>query len=635
MPALPIRERGPARRLLDLAGRGWAGQCALLSLLSSLGLLWRQRSAARRPPPNLSHTQKDTTDPAPRTLAPTLLTPHLLPLPVQVIELAKTQEATKAAEAKAKTAEYEAYAKQASVEAERVRAEETRKTLQADAAAKAQLAQYNDELARKRVELEHERARARNAELVALQEEGVRRAEAEKARTAAAIEAERRATEQYRAELEGKVARERALAEADGRIKEGRANEDVATRALRLRLGQERDRALASIAAVFDRLGAGGAALLEDKAKLSALVAGGTALALGVYSAREGTRVAGRVLDAWLGTPALVRETSRSAWWRRGSARAAPPAGSDAAAAAATRGFADIILPPGLGERVRGLAASTATARAHGAPFRHALFHGPPGTGKSLAAARLARTAGLDYAILSGGDVGPLGHAAAPKLHALFDWAEASPRGLLLFIDEADAFLGRRHAGMGEDLRGALNACLFRTGAPSHAFSLVLATNRPADLDPAVLDRMDEAILFPLPGAPEREAILRLYLARYLEWTPAGGAPIPKGAGREAQGGRGGWGLFGRKSRPDPITLVGLGDADVAAAAVATAGFSGRELAKLASAAQAAAYGTPGATLTADAFRGVVAAKVTEHAERRAFAGGAVGGAGPAMVMGV
>jgi ATPase family AAA domain-containing protein 3A/B len=596
-------------------------------------------AATRRPPaplhhqPHPQHRQKRTHAPTHAPFA--LKSPHTPPTQ-QVIDLAKTQEQTKAAEAKAKAAEYEAYAKQASVEAERVRAEETRKTLQADAAAKAQLAQYNDELARKRVELEHERARARNAELVALQEEGVRRAEAEKARTAAAIEAERRATEQYRAELEAKVAREKALAEADGRIKEGRANEDVATRALRLRLSEEKDKALASIAAVFDRLGAGTSALLEDKAKLTALVVGGTALAAGVYSAREGARLAGRALDAWLGTPALVRETSLARWWRRGSARAAPPAGSEAAAASAARGFADIILPPSLGDRVRALAASTATARAHGAPFRHALFHGPPGTGKSLAAARLARTAGLDYAILSGGDVGPLGHAAAPKLHALFDWAEASPRGLLLFIDEADAFLGRRHAGMGEDLRGALNACLFRTGAPSHSFSLVLATNRPSDLDPAVLDRMDEAVLFPLPGTAEREAILRLYLARYVGWTPTSGPPVPKGSATRRP--RRSWAdaLRGRGGSPDPIKVdPAIDDAAVAQAAADTAGFSGRELAKLASAVQAAAYGTPGAALSAAMFRAVVAAKVEEHGQRRAFAGEAVGGGGPALAMGV
>lgn len=33
---------------------------------------------------------------------------------------------------------------------------------------------------------------------------------------------------------------------------------------------------------------------------------------------------------------------------------------------------------------------------------------------------------------------------AVTQLHAAFDWAERSQRGLLLFIDEADAFLGRR-----------------------------------------------------------------------------------------------------------------------------------------------------------------------------------------------
>ena len=73
-----------------------------------------------------------------------------------------------------------------------------------------------------------------------------------------------------------------------------------------------------------------------------------------------------------------------------------------------------------------------------------------PGTGKSMAAKRLARTAGLDYAIMSGGDVAPLGGKAVQQLHEMFDWAESSRRGLLLFIDEADAFLGRRGAQMSE-----------------------------------------------------------------------------------------------------------------------------------------------------------------------------------------
>lgn len=48
---------------------------------------------------------------------------------------------------------------------------------------------------------------------------------------------------------------------------------------------------------------------------------------------------------------------------------------------------------------------------------------------------------GLDYAMMTGGDVAPLGAQAVTKIHDIFDWAKKSRKGLLLFIDEADAFL--------------------------------------------------------------------------------------------------------------------------------------------------------------------------------------------------
>ena len=563
---------------------------------------------------------------------------------------------TKAQELKTKQAELEAYAKQQSVEQERVRWEEQRKTMQQDAQAKAQLAQYQDELARKRNAGEHEAARARNAELVALQEEGVRRQEQERARAAAAIEAERRATEKYKSDLESRVQQARALAEAEGRIKEGRANEDVNRRAALLALEEGRKKALAEIDAVFTNLGSAASALLSDRAKLSAAVAGLSALALGVYGAREGTRVAARALDRWLGTPSLVRETSRSGLWKKGGSSTTTTA---VAASNAKRDFSDIALPGVLSDRVRGLAAATASTKRHNAPFRHMLFYGesclffvlpiffpffilfererekltfffppslfqrktktgPPGTGKSLAAKRLARTAGLDYAILSGGDVAPLGPAAVPALHSLFDWAERSPRGLLLFVDEADAFLGRRGAasGQGEALRGALNATLFRTGDQSRDFCLVLATNRPSDLDPAVLDRVDEALLFPLPGKDERKQILSLYLDRYISHAAdaegeTGAAPRPLVLRARD--------FFRGKGSRDAIRVEGVSDADVEAAAAKTEGFSGRELAKLVASAQAAAYGTPDATLRRELFRAVVDAKVEEHKARARF----------------
>ena len=44
-------------------------------------------------------------------------------------------------------------------------------------------------------------------------------------------------------------------------------------------------------------LGEGMTVLLTDKQKLTAAIAGFTVLALGIYSSREGTKVAGRAID--------------------------------------------------------------------------------------------------------------------------------------------------------------------------------------------------------------------------------------------------------------------------------------------------------------------------------------------------
>jgi ATPase family AAA domain-containing protein 3A/B len=48
-------------------------------------------------------------------------------------------------------------------------------------------------------------------------------------------------------------------------------------------------------------------------------------------------------------------------------------------------------------------------------------------------------------------------------------------------------------------------------------------------------------------------------------------------------------------------------------AAVATVNFSGREIAKLMASVQAAAYGTPNATLTTDLFQNVLELKLKQH----------------------
>jgi hypothetical protein len=59
-------------------------------------------------------------------------------------------------------------------------------------------------------------------------------------------------------------------------------------------------------------------------------------------------------------------------------------------------------------------------------------------------------------------------------VHKLFDWAQTTSKGIVLFVDEADAFLQKRSNGkMSEDVRNALNAFLFRTGESSDKFMVL------------------------------------------------------------------------------------------------------------------------------------------------------------------
>lgn len=72
------------------------------------------------------------------------------------------------------------------------------------------------------------------------------------------------------------------------------------------------------------------------------------------------------------------------------------------------------------------------------------LFYGPPGTGKTLFAKKLAMESGLEYSVMVGSDIAPLGPMAVSEMNKLFDWAEVQSNGMILFIDEADAFLRNR-----------------------------------------------------------------------------------------------------------------------------------------------------------------------------------------------
>jgi ATPase family AAA domain-containing protein 3A/B len=106
------------------------------------------------------------------------------------------------------------------------------------------------------------------------------------------------------------------------------------------------------------------------------------------------------------------------------------------------------------------------------------MFYGPPGTGKTLFAKKLSMQSGLEYAVMVGSDIAPLGPMAVQEINKLFDWAEKQKNGMILFIDEADAFLrNRKNLKMSEDTRHSINSFLYRTGTPSDNVIVVLATN--------------------------------------------------------------------------------------------------------------------------------------------------------------
>jgi len=252
---------------------------------------------------------------------------------------------------------------------------------------------------------------------------------------------------------------------------------------------------------------------------------------------------------------------------------------------------------------VRQLAANLTLTRQRAAPFRHMLFYGPPGTGKTMTAKILARQSGLDYAIMSGGDVAPLGGGAVTQLHDAFGWAQRSRKGMLLFIDEADAFLSRRTAGgvpgaMSEGLRASLNALLYQTGDQSKEFVMVLATNRPSDLDPAVLDRVDDSLAFPLPDRDGRKRLMLQYLREYVLEAHLGGGNAPEIPVKA------------------PMQEV---EAALDRFAGQTEGFSGRELAKLMAGVQSACYGSKEGTLTLELLESALKMKLEEHERKATF----------------
>ncbi|KAJ4967246.1 hypothetical protein NE237_019095 [Protea cynaroides] len=525
------------------------------------------------------------------------------PYAKQVFEVMRMQEENRLAELAVEQGQFQAVQKQAEIEKQRKMAEEQRNLVQQQAQVKAQMERNKDELARKRMQADHETQRQHNAEMVRMQEESSNRKEQARRGTEEQIQAQQRQTEKERAEIERETIRVKAMAEAEARAHEAKLTEDHNKRMLLERINGEREKWLAAINTTFSHIEGGFRILLTDQSKLLMAVGGATALAAGIYTTREGARVTWGYINRMLGQPSLIRESSIAKFpWSGTVSRGLKKVLNYDTGVQHTTCFGNIILHPSLQRRIEQLARATENTKSHQAPFRNMLFYGPPGTGKTMVAREIARKSGLDYAMMTGGDVAPLGPQAVTKIHQIFDWAKKSKKGLLLFIDEADAFLCERNSTyMSEAQRSALNALLFRTGDQSRDIVLVLATNRPGDLDSAITDRIDEVIEFPLPREEERFKLLKLYLNKYLSNEEK----------TESL-----WESLLKKKQQQKITVKDISEDVIREAARKTEGFSGREIAKLMASVQAAVYGRPDCVLDSQLFNEIVDYKVAEHYQR-------------------
>ncbi|ETK79182.1 hypothetical protein L915_14936 [Phytophthora nicotianae] len=483
------------------------------------------------------------------------------------------------------------------IEEARVRGEEERKTLDLKRDHELQVESEKHALEHKRMHEEDAARRDQNRDLVQLQEESNVRIERARRETEEVLKEKQLAADHARALLERNTTLEKAAIDVEGRIRQQRANQDIEMAQLQQRLEADRVKLMQALQATFDNLGQGISVLLADKQKLTKFVGGFVALAAGIYLSREAIRIIGKLIEQRLGKPSLIRETSRSSGafgFLRALISQKPAKGQDE--------LADVVLRSSLETRVLEIARSTRNAMLHGAPYRHLLLYGPPGTGKTMVAKRLARASGMDYAILSGGDVGPLGSDAVTELHALFKWANSSPRGVLIFIDEAEAFLGcraTRKTHMSEAMRNALNALLYHTGTQSKKFMLVVATNRPEDLDTAVTDRIDDTLHFDLPETKERVRLLQMYFNEYVAHLAAPPDTVT---------------LKGKVDKASVSALPPVLDASVMTQyGDMTSGMSGREIAKMMLYMQSIVYAQDQVAVTLKLVDRVVKEKVDEH----------------------
>ncbi|KAG8713207.1 hypothetical protein FRC09_018974 [Ceratobasidium sp. 395] len=146
-----------------------------------------------------------------------------------------------------------------------------------------------------------------------------------------------------------------------------------------------------------------------------------------------------------------------------------------------------------------------------------ALLFGPPGTGKTLVVRALAKESGARMLAIKPSDIADKWVGETEKLvRSLFKLARRL-KPCVVFIDEIDSLMGSRQGGSGSGSSRWHTSMLTEfmqemDGLMASSVIVIGATNRPFDIDDAVLRRLPCRLLVDLPGVEAREEILRIML---------------------------------------------------------------------------------------------------------------------------
>ncbi|KAF8652746.1 hypothetical protein AX16_004243 [Volvariella volvacea WC 439] len=151
-------------------------------------------------------------------------------------------------------------------------------------------------------------------------------------------------------------------------------------------------------------------------------------------------------------------------------------------------------------------------------PPKGVLLYGPPGTGKTLCARAVANRTDATFIRVIGSElVQKYVGEGARMVRELFEMAR-SKKACIIFFDEVDAIGGARFddgAGGDNEVQRTMLELINQLDGfdPRGNIKVLMATNRPDTLDPALLrpGRLDRRVEFSLPDVEGRAHILRIH----------------------------------------------------------------------------------------------------------------------------